>query len=342
MRRVPLLLLVALVAASCYQSYPRIALDDDAGDACVEDPFEADRVYPGVFIVLDRSRSMWYPDCADPEVLWDYWTPATEGVNNIVGALGQSVAFGLGLFPDPAFDEEDPNCSVMPAAANPVRLGNAAPIAATLADAGCPHGGTPTAMSLDSSSAALGEYIALRTASVLLVTDGAPNCNTGLDVDSCVCTNPGGGCGSSYQCLDDVLTYSVLDRLLGNHGVETYVLGLVGATGSAWIEVMHEMAAHGGTGEAVLVSDPDDVAPVMEEIARQIVPCLFNVDPADVAEPDAVLFDVGGTAWPRDEARLSGWDLVEPDRVRFYGPPCTEILDGRIDAIVGVVPCMDG
>jgi len=325
--------------AACYQSYPRIALDEDAGDACMEDPFEADRVHPGVFILLDRSRSMMYPGCVTPD--WDYWTPATEGVNAIVGSLGHSVAFGLGLFPDPAYDDESPNCYTMGVVDNPVKLDNAGPIASTLAAAGCPDGGTPTAESLEASAAALGEYIELRTASVLLVTDGAPNCNLDLDPFSCTCTNPGGDCTYNFQCLDDHNTYAVLDRLHENRGVQTYVLGLVGGTGGAWIEVMHQMAAHGGTGEAVLVSDPDDVGPVMEEITRQIVPCLFDVDPADVADPDAVLFDVDGTIWLRDEARLSGWDLVEPDRVRFYGPPCEEILDEGIDTIVGVVPCTD-
>jgi hypothetical protein len=262
-------------------------------------------------------------------------------VNNIVGSLGQSVAFGLGLFPDPAFDVDSPNCTPMSVAENPVRLDNAGAIAATLAAHDCPDGGTPTALSLEASIDALGHYVELRTASVLLVTDGTPNCNHALDILTCTCTYPTGECGEGFQCLDDDRTHVILERMLGNHGVETYVLGLVGASGSDWIHVMHSMAAHGGTGEAVLVSDPDDVAPVMEEITRQIVPCLFDVDPADVADPDAVQLDVDGTIWMRDEARLSGWDVVEPDRVRFFGPPCTEILDEGIDVIVGVVPCMD-
>jgi hypothetical protein len=338
-RLLPLVALCLLPA--CYQSYPRIALDEDAGDACMEEPFEADRVYPGVFILLDYSRSMWYPTCDDPDVAWDYWTPATEGVRTIVGSLGQSVAFGLSLFPDPAGGAESPNCYIMDPVPNPVRLDNADAIAATLAGATCPDGGTPTALALESSIDALRPYIELRTASVLLVTDGAPNCNLDLDHLTCTCTSPEGSCDYAHQCLDDVRTHAILDRMLGTHGIETHVLGLVGATGHVWTEEMHEMAVHGGTEEAVLVSDPDDVAPVMEEIARQIVPCLFDVDPDDVAEPDAVLFEVDGTRWPRDGARLSGWDLVEPDRVRFFGPPCTEILDGRIDTIVGVVPCVD-
>lgn len=337
-----LLAILAIPAlVGCYQSYPRIALDDDATDACVEDPFEADRVYPGVFILLDYSGSMWHPMCI-PEADWDFWTPAVDGVNRIVGSLGQSVAFGLSLFPDPAYAGDRPNCFAMDVAANPVRLGNADAIAATLAGATCPDGGTPTAMALEASVDALRTYIELRTASVLLVTDGAPNCNEALEPDTCTCARPDDEpCVQWHQCLDEVRTYNVLDRLRGNHGVETYVLGLVGGAGYDWIHVMHGMAAHGGTGEAVLVYDPDDVAPVMEEIARQIVPCLFVVDPADVADPDAVQFDVDGTIWSRDEARLSGWDLVEPDRVRFFGPPCTEILESGIDVLVGVVPCVD-
>lgn len=318
-------------------SYPRLALDEDATDACVPEEIEAQLVYPGVLILLDRSRSMMYPDCLAPA--WDYWTPATEGIIGIVGSLEQSVAFGLGLFPDPEMDGEDINCYGMSSTSNPVRLNNASAIAAAFEAAPCPHGGTPTAPSLDGSLAALGRYVSLRTASILLVTDGAPNCNFDLDHTSCTCTNPEGDCFEPFQCLDDVRTYAELDELRLGHGVETHVLGLVGATGRDWAGVMHAMAEHGGTGEAVLVEDPDDVGPVIEELTRQIIPCLFDVDPDELGDPDSLLFDVGGVEWPRDASRLSGWDLVEPDRVRFFGPPCDDILASGIRTVHGQIPC---
>jgi hypothetical protein len=127
MARSAILLLVVLLAG-CYQSYPRIALDAEA-DACVPRVIEAERVTPGVYILLDRSRSMCYPICGDPEnpPEWDYWTPAVTGIDGIVGALEEDVAFGLGLFPDPMHDAEEPNCFVSAEAAERVRLGASRP-----------------------------------------------------------------------------------------------------------------------------------------------------------------------------------------------------------------------
>jgi hypothetical protein len=324
------------VLAGCYDSYPRIALDEDA--TCTDHELDIERVYPGVFILLDRSRSMKMRNDVTHEE-WDYWTPAVDGINSIVGALEEEVAFGLGLFPDPAMDEERPNCFAMPSASNPVRMSNADAIAGTLARAGEPFGGTPTAGSLEAVLPALGIYVPLRTASILLVTDGAPNCNWGLDPGTCECTRPDGPCEVETQCLDDVRTYSMLEELRTEHGVETYVVGLVGGAGGDWGHVMHGMAAAGGTGEAVLVDDPDDVEPVIEEFARQIVPCLFDVDPGELRDLDELLFNVGGVTWARDTARLYGWDLVEADRIRFFGEPCDTILASGATTVHGFIPC---
>jgi len=331
-------LLVAALASGCYMSHSRTRLEGDAAtDVCVPDLFEAQRVYPGVHILLDRSRSMCYPLCPG-ELIWDYWTPAVEGVIGITSALDDDVAFGLGMFPDPAYDTADPNCYGAPIS-NPVMLHNADAIATTLRATPWPLGGTPTAPSLKSSLTALGSFVERRAAMVLLVTDGAPNCNSFLSCDTCVFSGPEGECTNPTQCLDDALTYAVLDDLRDAYGVRTYVLGLVGAAGWGWVEVMQQMAQHGGTDEAVLVEDPDDVGPVMEELTRQIVPCYFDVDPSDISDPDSVLFDVAGEPWDRDEARIEGWDVVEADRIRFFGEPCETILASSIETVEGTVPC---
>jgi hypothetical protein len=321
--------------SGCYQSYPRIDLDE----VCEPEPFEAIRVDPGIYIVLDRSRSMCYPYCPD-DMTWNYWTPAVEGISSIVTELEQEVAFGLALFPDPDGDDDSPNCDGPSSSWSvPVRLDNAPAITTLLTEAPWPHGGTPTAPALNTGVEALGPYIGFRTASVLLVTDGAPNCNDTLDVATCTCSSPDPPCTGSTQCLDDVRTYAAIRRLHDEHGVQVHVMGLVGAGGWEWIPVMNTMAELGGTSEAVLVEDPDDVAPVLEEFGRLIVPCYFDVDPDDLVDPDATVFDVEGISYSRDTARLSGWDLVETDRIRFFGTPCDTILETGITTVTGHVPC---
>jgi hypothetical protein len=320
---------------ACYQSYPRIDVDLDAiGEPCVPPTTEAERVYPGVFVLLDRSNSM-----NMPEYGLVYWDDARAGIESVVTTLQDDVAFGLGYFPDPICDALNPNCCGMTEAAVPVRLHNADAITASLAAMEV-DGGTPTAPSLIASLDALSDHIDMRAAYILLVTDGVPNCNEGMPYPACVCTNPSGACDNATQCLDDVRTYSTLDDVL-DQGVPTYVVGLVGGGGGDWIDVMHGMAAAGGTERATLVEDPEDIGPVMSELARQVVPCLFDVDPSFMHEPDEVLFDVGGVEWARDGSHTEGWDLIETDRIQFYGSPCTRILDATLSSVEGIIPCSD-
>ncbi len=325
----------AFLFASCYQSYPRIAVDEDAVDIpCTPRVTEARRITPGVFVLLDRSRSMDYPDYG---LL--YWEPACEAIEGVVEELQEDVAFGLGYFPDEACDAYEPNCCGMSEAAVPVRLANLGPIRASL-DATYVDGGTPTAPSVTASLGSLTSYIDLGAAFIMLVTDGVPNCNDSLSHPGCVCTNPSGVCDNATQCLDDTRTYDAL-RAARDAGVLVYVVGLVGGSGTSWTEVMHAMADAGGTGEATLVSDPEDILPVMSELARHVTPCLFDVD-RDFFEddPDSVTFEVGGVTWSRDPARLAGWDLVAPDRIRFFGAPCDDILGSGIAWLDGTAPCI--
>ena len=129
-------LIVASFLVGCYQSYPRL----DPDEVCEPDPFDAVRVDPGIYIVLDRSRSMCFPLCPG-SVDWDYWTPAVEGITSIVSELEHEVAFGLALFPDPDSDDDDTNCSApSPAWSVPVRLDNASHISTILTEAPWPFG----------------------------------------------------------------------------------------------------------------------------------------------------------------------------------------------------------
>jgi hypothetical protein len=325
----------AALTASCYQSHPRRSIDGEAGDACVPPVTVAERVYPGVFVLLDRSRSM---DFVEGDLEIHYWDPARDAINAVVLELEAEVAFGLGYFPDPACDALEPNCCAMEEPAVAVSRYSFSAISESL-DGTSTSGGTPTAPSLLGVRGALSHYIDLEAAFVLLVTDGVPNCNADLSLDTCTCAHPTGGCGTATQCLDDRRTYEALESLRAD-GVLTYVVGLVGAMGDTWYDVMHAMAAAGGTEQATLVEDVEDVGPVLTELARQVTPCLFHVDPGFFEDdPDAVVFELDGVQWGRDTSHARGWDLVEEDRVRFYGEPCDAILGSDVVELTATVPC---
>ncbi len=332
-------ILALALASGCYRSFAREAIDDAEveSDVCAPTAVTARRVFPGVMVLLDRSRSMYMGEGYD----WNYWDPAREAIKSITASLDDDVAFGLGMFPDPACDAMEPNCCGMSAPGVPVSIGASAAIAAVL-DAATNDGGTPSAPSLAACRDALAQAIEDRAASILIVTDGAPNCNSGLDLATCRCTDPMGFCDDATQCLDDNRTRAVLQGMHDTAGVHTWVLGLIGGGGGDWVAVMQEMAIAGGTGEAYLAEDPGDVGPVMDEIARQVTPCLYDVDAALIEDPDAVVFEVGGHEWSRDAARMEGWDSIEPDRVRFYGTPCEAILETNPAFLEGWIQCVEG
>lgn len=212
-----------------------------------------------VLLVIDKSGSM----TAKPQGFdTDQWTALKAALNKALGAVQNSMSFGLELYPLAA-DPQSPipvdcstNCCEMPAAPGinvPVAAGaTSVPAILSALDATSPGGGTPTSEALkraldyfttgDGKSLAGDNY-------VLLATDGGPNCNTHApqcDAKKCTlnldgkCTIAGtdaGGfqgncCDSNLAgpelCLDDAETITQL-KDLATAGIKTFVVGIPGS-----------------------------------------------------------------------------------------------------------------
>lgn len=124
-----------------------------------------------------------------------------------------------------------------------------------------PEGSTPTSATLNSLLERL--IASPGNTTVILATDGAPNCNENAVCDVNHCSPnleraplPGGGscdasvncCGPGYYgpifCIDVDATLVPLARLL-EHGIKTYVIGLPGS--EVFADVLERMAVAGGT-----------------------------------------------------------------------------------------------
>lgn len=223
------------------------------------------------------------------------------------------VNFGLAAFPDetcvPKEEVKEPRdqCPATQSILVDVKPG-AGPEISSILDSMGTCGGTPAALSLDWAknylSTNLTEELLGNPTSILLATDGAPNCNAGLDTETCTMTLKDPPTVTPYLCLDDFNTLNAATALfLGVNGdgfeatavdnpnfkkmlsVSTYVVG-VGDL-EEWTNVMNGVANKGG-GETDLetgnsthyfqASNPASMSEAFKNIIDEATVCELTVD----------------------------------------------------------------
>jgi hypothetical protein len=338
-----MLLAASLLATGCYRSYARRAGEDASVDSapdfsidpgtdefeeCHDRIFDVSRGRPDVLILMDRSTSM-----SDG----GYWTPARLAVEDIVTRWGYQIAFGFAVFPSRLCMS---GSSFLCTPTTSIDVETTPDSAAAIEDAlvgACCCGGTPIAESLDF----VGRYYRGlddgHAHHLLLVTDGAPNCNPDLDRFTCTCTYTTDLCADALNCLDDLRTVAAASDLWADD-VPVHVLGIAEAA-ERWSWVMDAIAGAGGTGEAVLAEERERIAEAMDGIAGDVAPCRFELAPGEIRDPDAVYFLVDGVAVPHDPTHTDGWDFVNAWTVDFYGPACDRIVAGEVSVVTARVNC---
>lgn len=296
--------------------------------ACERVDVAADATAANVLIVLDRSNSMY-------EVVpfgggADRWNPAVDAINTATAALEDRVNFGLMLF------GSDLVCG---AGAVTVPCGpmNASAIASELSGdpASIVRGGTPTAASLE---VARSELASLEGKSyVLLVTDGAPNCNEALSGASCRCT--GGSCAfNNLNCLDDANAIAAVEALAAD-GIGTYVIGY---DTSEWADVLDQMASAGDTGRTshFPVGDEASLESALRDIGGSVVTCSYELEmpPGNIRY---VRVTVDGTDVDHESVTGdgNGWVLEGDRTINLVGTACENLEDGEAHDISIVVEC---
>ena len=182
-----------------------------------------------IMLAVDRSGSV---------LDWNGWAATLEGIDTTMSLLGEGVQFGLTLFPHP-YGGRGPGSECRPARIDQaVGYDTADTIRSLLMD-GRPESmqATPTASAIQ---AAGDHLLASPTGAdyILLVTDGAPNCNPFSNDPNyrtrCVCTVPGScflyptteqGTPYNNMCLDDARTTELIRRY-AREGIKTLVLGV--------------------------------------------------------------------------------------------------------------------
>ncbi|MBM4379259.1 MAG: VWA domain-containing protein [Deltaproteobacteria bacterium] len=226
---------------------------------------------PILFVVQDKSGSMNF--VPDPNVPTDptKWATASALVPQLATQFANRFRFGVHMYPGATTQF---NCTVG---------GTVSPVGATPAQVATAYstrnagGGTPTAVSLDEARAYLGSLNDLEPKYVLLITDGLPNCNLGLDPATCSATTPGcsnNSCGlGAKDCLDDAGTRAAAAALLAQ-GVKVYVVGFgTSVTNANQKAVLDGIAQSGGTGSAYVANNQADLATSLNAIGYNAATC---------------------------------------------------------------------
>ncbi len=327
------------------------------GEFCGE-TFLHELVAPkNLYFVIDRSGSM---GALMPGSSLTRYQSARAVLGGLLRAIGHRVRYGAAAFPTTVNPEDcSPGSQVFPATLGALptcegkddptlisfmlKLGNLAPV-----------GGTPTSATLRALGPTLrgleGET------SVVLVTDGAPNCNLGGRCAAADCTlniegaTVGGrACDAALNCCDPDTTgpaaggYCVDGddteaeiSALAEEGIQTFVVGMPGA--EPYAKLLGRLAEAGGTARdgAVpyyAVADADDLRTALFAIGTSVtIPCSIQLESApDDPSLVNVYFDAQLVPFDGED----GWSWDGDRTVVVNGAACEglesgDVLDARV------------
>lgn len=290
---------------------------------CMSTTVQSGRVAPDILIVLDRSLSMKMDNV-------NRWDPSVAGLKTITSMLQDRVAFGLMVFPGPmavAGDQSSvatnnpqacdtgtqrvqtghKNAKAIAQALDQIQPGGRTPTAPTLAAA---HQLINTNRQVDPDSLAAPQY-------VLLVTDGAPNCSTGIGGGIL-----GGGFGSGEPAAVDQSVSEITG--MAKDGIRTYVLGYDTQNDPQLKSALDRMAAAGGTGDTAhrAIEDENSLIDQFQQITSVALSCEFTLDEA-VNNPRRVLVKLDGKQLNLDDS--NGFRLSDSRTVTLQGKACETV-----------------
>ncbi len=318
---------------------------------------------PNVYFALDGSGSMRdeLEGAGHSKLL-----SAKLAIRDLLVEIGHRVRYGALVFPDSGGDgactegsEVFPTSEGDPLDCNPGEIG---PVLSRFLDsigfrqAG---GGTPVAASLSALTPTLLELEG--TTSIVLITDGAPNCNSedgcppehcipnlehaelgdrvcGVDIDCCDADLLG---PEAYgNCIDDTHSENVIAHL-SEAGIRTFVVGMPGS--EEFAGVLDGMARAGDTARPdaetnyYSVSDIEGLTHSLFEIGSAVsLSCSFRLRQAP---PDPDLLNV---YFDNDLVELddeNGWSYQGDATIELHGNSCDVLKGGGVSQLQVVAGC---
>ncbi len=316
---------------------------------------------PVLYFVFDRSGSMTE---TMPGTDVTRYQAALQAVGEALQPVGNRARYGAAVYP---LSGSNGSCGAgeevfAPEPGDPLKSdGSTGPVLKTFLNRlrlQTPQGSTPTAATLRAlrpTLQALGG-----TTSVVLVTDGAPNCNARARCDSskCIpdlerapigdelcgdrisCCDPAEvGTGAGANCIDDDGAEAAVSELAAL-GIPTYVVGLPGS--ETYAAVLDRLARAGGVPNSgstayFATTDSASLSSALYDIGAGVsIPCEIELPrlPADLSQIN-VYFD--GEAVPFDPEQ--GWSWLGDAAVALRGTACETLQSGALGSVQVVYGC---
>jgi len=309
---------------------------------------------PNLSFIIDRSLSM--RDGLAGSGLSKFEN-ARVALSHVLGAIGHRVNYGVMIFPGLAgvtgCEAGDELAPVGPGdPPSYARDGKQGPrlvdLLQSLSIAGL-DGGTPAAPTLTKALTTLSSLEGQTF--VILITDGAPNCNAelacppsacipniegltagGLDCSTGVncCTPTAQRPSANLSCVDEDATLQAV-QALADAGIKTFVVGMPGS--EPYENLLDAMARAGGTARAgapkyYSVADTGALEQALKGIAASVaISCEIPLD-YEPPEPDFVNVYFDGKVVAYDAE--AGWEWTEDGRIAIRGAACEQLSAGDV------------
>jgi len=315
---------------------------------------------PNLYFIVDRSGSMGDLLPGSP---YSKFENARIAISVMLRAVGHRVRYGVGIYPAvlnqdgcvpgiPLFPVQSPPLPAVSVGDSPkyaamgengpilkgllMQLGNTPP---------SPGGGTPTAATLRQFEPDVVAFKGKKTY-VVLMTDGAPNCNSRLrcGVDACIPniehqSASGMACDDSFNCCTpqiggdcvdaDASEAAVVDYQKA--GVDTFVVGMPGS--EAYHSMLNRLANAGNTARPgndayYAVSDTAELSEALRSIGAQVaISCDLPLSAAP-EDPELVNVYFDDRVVPKSEA--DGWRYTGDKSIQFVGATCATLSSGDV------------
>lgn len=307
---------------------------------------------PNLYFVVDRSGSMGDPLPGSP---FSKYENARIAISVMLRAVGHRVRYAAGIYPAllngdgcapgmqlfPLNDGDSPQYAAM-GENGPVltelltRLGNTPPS----------NGGTPTAATLRELEPTILGLGGNKTY-VVLMTDGAPNCNLALrcGVDACIpniehLTASGIACNDSFNCCSpqvgagDCVDADDSEAAVADYekaGVDTFVVGMPGS--EAYRSMLNRLATAGntarpGNSEYYAVSDTDELAVALRAIGAKVaISCDLPLSETP-ENPELVNVYFDDQVVPKSDD--NGWRYHGENTIQLVGAACDTLSAGNV------------
>lgn len=316
---------------------------------------------PNLYFLVDRSGSM---DATPEGSARNKYDMARRVIGDLLRAIGHRVRYGAAIFPASSTGECGPGREVIPLTLGkppsctgatdpdlPFLLGNFGKFP--------PGGTTPTSAALRDLVPELGDLEG--STSLVLVTDGAPNCNieASCGPEECMLNIEGATLGTTAcrgdvnccdpdlfgeyaggDCVDRAESVRQVERL-AERGIPTYVVGMPGA--EPYAAVLDALAEAGGTARTgtttayYAVSDQEQLEAALYAIGTGLaISCSIALEaPPDDPRHVNVYFD--GEVVPADPD--DGWSWDGDSHIVVHGEACDLLKSGGVIDARAVYGC---